>query len=459
MTKLYVSRVVSLAPERESVSKRMKNVVIIGAAGRDFHNFNTIFRNNPEYQVVAFTATQIPGIEGRTYPPILAGSRYPKGIPIYSDKELAKIIEENKVDLAVLAYSDLSYNELMHKASIALTAGADFELHGPRSTMLKSRLPVVSVGAVRTGAGKSTVSRRVCQILKEKHRKVGVIRHPMPYGDLTDEVAQRFASYEDLDRYHCSIEEREEYEPHIDAGFVVYAGVDYQKVLNMAEKESDIIVWDGGNNDIPFIRPDLHIAVMDPLRAGDELTHYPSEVNIRMANVIVINKVDTAEPKNVDLVESDAKQLAPGAVVVKAASEIELDSPGLVKGKRVLVVEDGPTVTHGDMPYGVGYVAAKRFGAKEIVDPRPFAVGIVKAIFKKYTHLKLVLPTVGYGDQQIRDMEETIKKADCDSVVLATPADITRIIKISKPTVRVSYYLKELTKPTIEDILISRKII
>jgi predicted GTPase len=459
LTKLYVSRVGRVAPVRESVPDPMKKVVIIGAAGRDFHNFNIIFRNNPEYQVVAFTATQIPGIEGRTYPPILAGSRYTKGIPIYSDKELARIIEENKVDLAVLAYSDLSYNELMHKASIALTAGADFQLHGPRSTMIKSKLPVVSVGAVRTGAGKSTVSRRVCQILKEKRRKVGVIRHPMPYGDLTDEVAQRFASYEDLDRYHCSIEEREEYEPHIDAGFIVYAGVDYQKVLNMAEKESDIIVWDGGNNDIPFIRPDLHIAVMDPLRAGDELTHYPSEVNIRMANVIVINKVDTAEPKKVELVESDAKQLAPEAIVVKAASEIKLDNPSMVKGKRVLVVEDGPTVIHGDLAYGVGYVAAKKFGAKEIIDPRPFAAGIVKEIFKKYAHLTQVLPTVGYGDQQIRDMEETIRKADCDTVVLATPADIRRIIKISKPTVRVSYYLKELTKPSLEDILVSRKMV
>jgi predicted GTPase len=447
------------SPLERGVSERMKKVVIIGAAGRDFHNFNIVFRNNPEYQVVAFTATQIPGIENRTYPPILAGSGYPNGIPIYSDKELARIIEENKVDLAVLAYSDLSYNELMHKASIALTAGADFELQGPRSTMIKSRLPVVSVGAVRTGAGKSTVSRRVCQILKGKSRKVGVIRHPMPYGDLTDEVAQRFASYEDLDRYNCSIEEREEYEPHIDAGFTVYAGVDYQKVLTMAEKESDIIVWDGGNNDIPFIRPDLHIAVMDPLRAGDELTHYPSEVNIRMASVIVINKVDTAEQKKVELVESDAKQLAPEAIVVKAASEIKVDNPSIVKGKRVLVVEDGPTVTHGDMAYGVGFVAAKRFGAKEIVDPRPFAVGIVKEIFKKYSHLTQVLPTVGYGDQQIRDMEDTIKKADCDTVILATPADIRRIIKISKPTVRVSYYLKELTKPSLEDILVSRKIV
>ena len=459
MTKLYVSRNVSLARIKESVSEPMKKVVIIGAAGRDFHNFNIIYRNDPEYQVVAFTATQIPGIEGRTYPPILSGSRYPKGIPIYAERELARIIQENNVDLAVLAYSDLSYNELMHKASIALTAGADFELHGPRSTMIRSKLPVVSVGAVRTGAGKSTVSRRVCQILKAKGKKLGVIRHPMPYGDLTDEVAQRFSSYEDLDRYNCSIEEREEYEPHIDAGFTVYAGVDYQKILAMAEKESDIIVWDGGNNDIPFIQPNLHIAVMDPLRAGDELTHYPSEVNIRMANVIVINKVDTAEPRNVDLVESDAKQLAPSAMVVKAASEIKLDHPDMIKGKRVLVVEDGPTVTHGDMPYGVGYVAAKRFGAKEIVDPRPYAVGIVKEIFKKYTHLTQVLPTVGYGNQQIRDMEETIRKADCDTVVLATPADIRRILKISKPTVRVSYYLKELTKPDIEGILISRKII
>lgn len=325
--------------------------------------------------------------------------------------------------------------------------------------MLKSKLPVVSVGAVRTGAGKSTVSRKVCQVLRNKGHRVGVIRHPMPYGDLTDEVAQRFATYEDLDRYNTSIEEREEYEPHIDAGFTVYAGVDYKKILDMAEKESDIIVWDGGNNDFPFIKPDLHLAVMDPLRPGDELTHYPSEVNIRLANVVVINKVDTADPKSVRMVEEDAKELAPTAIVIKAESEIKVDDPGLVKGKRVLVVEDGPTVTHGDLRYGVGYVAAKRYGAKEIVDPRPYAVGIVKDTFKKYTHLTEVLPTMGYGKQQIKDMEQTLRKADCDSVVLATPADIRRIIKIDKPTVRVSYHLKEVSKPTIEDVLVSKKIV
>ncbi len=436
-----------------------KKVVIIGAAGRDFHNFNTVYRHNPEYQVVAFTATQIPGIEGRTYPPELAGSRYPKGIPIYPDGDLAKIIRENKVDLAVLSYSDLSYNDLMHKASIAMAAGADFELLGPRSTMLHSRLPVVSVGAVRTGAGKSTVSRRLAQILRDKHKRVGIIRHPMPYGDLSDEVAQKFTSFADLDRYNTSIEEREEYEPHIQNGFTVYAGVDYQKILNMAEKESDVILWDGGNNDIPFIQSDLHIAVMDPLRPGDELTHYPSEVNIRLANVILINKVDTAEAKNVQLVEEDAKDLAPNATVIKAASELKVDKPDFVKDKRVLVVEDGPTVTHGDMTYGVGYVAAKRYGAKEIIDPRPFAVGIVKQTFEKYGHLKQVLPTMGYGSQQVKDMEETIRKADCDSVLLATPADIRRIIKISKPTAVVSYHLKELTKPNLEDVLVSKKIV
>ncbi len=437
----------------------VKKVVIIGAAGRDFHNFNTVYRDNPEYQVVAFTATQIPGIDERTYPPELAGSRYPKGIPIRPESELGKIIRDNKVDLTVLAYSDLSYNELMHKASLSMAAGSDFGLLGPRQTMLRSKLPVVSIGAVRTGAGKSTVSRRVAQILRDKGKRVGVIRHPMPYGDLSDEVAQKFTSFADLDRYQTSIEEREEYEPHIQAGFTVYAGVDYQKILNMAEKESDIILWDGGNNDFPFIHPNLHIAVMDPLRPGDELTHYPSEVNIRLANVIVINKVDTAEPKNVQMVEEDARELAPDAVVVKAASEPKVDKPALVKGKRVLVVEDGPTVTHGDMKYGVGYVAAKKYGAKEIVDPRPYATGIVKKTFEKYRHLTEVLPTMGYGNQQVKDMEETIRKTDCDSVLLATPADIRRIIKIAKPTVAVSYDLRELGKPNLEDILVSRKII
>ena len=441
-----------------TVKPGVKRVIIVGAAGRDFHNFNLVYKNSPDYQVVAFTAAQIPGIEGRTYPPELAGPRYPKGIPIFSEEELPRLVREKKADLVVLSYSDLSYAEVMHKASIAMAAGADFELLGPESTMLRSKLPVVSIGAVRTGAGKSTVSRRVCSILRQKGKKVAVIRHPMPYGDLSKAVSQRFASYEDLDKYECSIEEREEYEPHIERGFVVFAGVDYEKILSAAEKEADVIVWDGGNNDIPFIRPNVHFAVLDPLRPGHELTHYPSEVNVRIADAAIINKVDTAEQKNIELVQSNIKQLNPGATVIKASSEIVLDKPDLVKGKRVLVIEDGPTVTHGDMPYGVGFIAAKRFHAAEIVDPRKSAVGIVRETYRKYPHLTQVLPTMGYGNQQIRDLESTISKADCDSIIIGTPADIRRLIKFSKPTAKVSYELKELTKPDIEDVLRSSKI-
>jgi len=347
----------------------------------------------------------------------------------------------------------------MHIGSSALAAGADFQLLGPRSTMLRSRLPVVSVGAVRTGAGKSTVSRKISLTLRDAGKKVVVIRHPMPYGDLTKEGVQRFASFEDLDKADCSIEEREEYEPHIEHGFVVYAGIDYEQILRSAEKEADIILWDGGNNDIPFIQPNVHFAVLDPLRAGDELTHYPSEVNVRLANVGIINKVNVAEPEKIQLVESNLKALNPMAVVIKAASEVTVDKPELVRGKRVLIIEDGPTVTHGDMAYGVGYVAAKSFHAKEIVDPRKYAVGIVKDIFKKYTHVTEVLPTVGYGNQQIRDMEATIAKVDCDTIMIATPADIRRIIKFPKPTVRVGYELKEQTKPGIKDVLHSKGII
>src|SRR5881296_2856086 len=393
----------------------MKRVIIVGAAGRDFHNFNMVFRNSPDHEVVAFTAAQIPGIEGRTYPPELAGPRYPRGIPIFAEKELPRLIKELKADLAILSYSDLSYGEVMHIGSSALAAGADFQLLGPRSTMLRSRLPVVSVGAVRTGAGKSTVSRKISLTLRDAGKKVVVIRHPMPYGDLTKEGVQRFASFEDLDKADCSIEEREEYEPHIEHGFVVYAGIDYEQILRSAEKEANIILWDGGNNDIPFIQPNVHFAVLDPLRAGDELTHYPSEVTV--------------------------------------------DKPELVRGKRVLIIEDGPTVTHGDMAYGVGYVAAKSFHAKEIVDPRKYAVGIVNDIFKKYTHVTEVLPTVGYGNQQIRDMEATIANAECDTIMIATPADIRRIIKFPKPTVRVGYELKEQTKPGIKEVLHAKGII
>ena len=437
----------------------MKRVIIIGAAGRDFHNFNMVFRNSPDHEVVAFTAAQIPGIEGRTYPPSLAGPKYPKGIPIYSEKELPRLIKDLKADLCILSYSDLSYNDVMHIASTVLAAGANFELLGPKDTMLKSKLPVVSVGAVRTGAGKSTTSRKITLSIREAGKKVVVIRHPMPYGDLSKEGVQRFASFEDLDKAECSIEEREEYEPHIEHGFVVYAGIDYEQILRSAEKEADIILWDGGNNDIPFVQSNLHFAVLDPLRAGDELTHYPSEVNVRLADVGIINKVNVADAKQIQTVESNLRSLNPKATIIKAASEVTVDKPDLVRGKRVLVIEDGPTVTHGDMAYGVGYVAAKTFHAKEIVDPRKYAVGIVKEIFAKYHQVTEVLPTVGYGNQQIRDMEATIAKVDCDTVMIATPADIRRLMKFSKPTVRVGYELKEQTKPGIKEILHSKGII
>lgn len=437
----------------------MKNVIIMGAAGRDFHNFNVVYRDSPEFEVVAFTATQIPGIEGRTYPPELAGSRYPKGIPIYSEEELPRLIKELKADIAVLSYSDIAYLDVMHKSSIAMAAGADFELLGPRSTTLRSKLPVVSVCAVRTGAGKSTASRRVAALLRERGKRVAIIRHPMPYGDLSKEAVQRFASFQDLDDADCSIEEREEYEPHILKGFVVFAGVDYQKIMAAAEKEADVILWDGGNNDIPFIQPNVHFVVLDPLRPGNELDHYPSEINVRLANAGIINKVDMAEPKNVQTVESNLKRLAPNAVVIKAVSEITIDKPELVKGKRVLVVEDGPTVTHGDMAYGVGFIAAQRFHASQIVDPRKSAVGVYKDTFRKYSHLTQVLPTMGYGHQQIKDLQDTISNADCDSVIIATPADIRRIIKFSKPTAMVSYELKEQTRPGMLEVLQSYKII
>ena len=418
-----------------------------------------VFRNNPEYEVVAFTAAQIPGIEGRTYPSSLAGPRYPKGIPIYAEKELPRLIKDLKADLGILSYSDLSYNDVMHIASTVLAAGANFELLGPRDTMLSSKLPVVSVGAVRTGAGKSTTSRKITLSIRDAGKRVVVIRHPMPYGDLTKEGVQRFASYEDLDKAECSIEEREEYEPHIEHGFVVYAGIDYEQILRSAEKEADIILWDGGNNDIPFVHSNLHFAVLDPLRAGDELTHYPSEVNVRLADVGIINKVNVANEKQIQTVESNLKSLNPKAQVIKASSEVTVDKPELVKGKRVLVIEDGPTVTHGDLAYGVGYVAAKTFHAKEIVDPRKYAVGIVKDIFAKYHQVTEVLPTVGYGNQQIRDMEATIAKVDCDTIMIATPADIRRIIKFPKPTARVGYELKEQTKPGIKEILHGKGII
>jgi len=428
-------------------------VIIMGAAGRDFHNFNVYFRSNDAYEVVAFTATQIPGIEKRIYPPELAGPNYPNGVPIYPEGELPKLIKEHDVDQVVFAYSDVSHEYVMHKASIALASGADFRLMGPKTTMLKAKVPLVSVGAVRTGSGKSQTSRQVAKILKNKGLRVVAIRHPMPYGDLRKQVCQRFASYEDLDKYECTIEEREEYEPHIDNGIIVYAGVDYEKILREAEKEADVIVWDGGNNDLPFYKPDLHIVVADPHRVGNELTYHPGEANLRMANVVVINKVDTADPKNVERVKENIRMVNPKAKILEAASPITVDKPELIKGNRVLVIEDGPTLTHGNMPYGAGAIIAKQLGASEMVDPRAYAVGSIKATYEKYKHLGAILPAVGYGEKQIAELKETIDRTPCDTVVIGTPIDLRRVMTIDKPTVRVKYELKVLGSVTLEEIL------
>ena len=429
--------------------------LIMGAAGRDFHNFNVYFRDNPDYDVVAFTATQIPGIEGRTYPPSLSGPRYPEGLKILPEGDLAKIIKENNVELTVLAYSDLPHDVVMQKASIVLACGSDFRLMGPKTTMLKSRLPMVSVCAVRTGAGKSTVSRAVARSLKKLGHRVVVIRHPMPYGDLEKQVCERFVTYEDMDRYECTIEEREEYEPHIDAGNIVYAGVDYEKILREAEKEADVILWDGGNNDLPFYLPDLQIVVADPLRPGDEVAYYPGEVNLRMADIVVINKVDSAPRANLKLVRENIKRITPTAKIVEAASEIHVDDKAHIRGKNILAVEDGPTVTHGEMKEGVGAIAARRFKAKSLVNPRPYAIGSIKYTYEKYPHLGRVLPAMGYGEKQVRDLEKTIDAVKCDSVVLGTPIDLRRIMSIKKPAVRVRYEIRETTKPTLDEILSS----
>ncbi|MEM0096000.1 MAG: cyclic 2,3-diphosphoglycerate synthase [Candidatus Bathyarchaeia archaeon] len=430
-----------------------KRVIIMGAAGRDFHNFNVYFRDNEAYEVVAFTATQIPGIEGRIYPPELAGKNYPNGIPIYPEEDLERLIREYDIDEVVFAYSDVSHEYVMHRASIALANGADFRLMGPKTTMLKANVPVVSVGAVRTGCGKSQTSRQIAKILKNKGLNVVVVRHPMPYGDLRKQICQRFATYEDLDRYNCTIEEREEYEPHLDNGVIVYAGVDYEKILREAEKEADVIVWDGGNNDIPFYKPDLHIVVADPHRVGHELTYHPGEANLRMANVVIINKVDTAPAENVCHVKENIKKVNPNAIVLEAASPITADNPELIKGKRVLVIEDGPTLTHGNMPYGAATILAKQLGASELVDPRPYAVGSIKEAYKEYPHLGAVLPALGYGEKQIAELDETISRTPCDVVVIGTPVDLRRVIKIDKPTVRVKYELKVLGPVSLEQVL------
>ena len=425
----------------------------MGAAGRDFHNFNVYFRNNPEYEVVAFTATQIPGIAGRIYPPNLSGPRYPNGISIFPEEDLPKIIKEKNVEQVVFAYSDLSHEEVMHKASLVLACGADFRLMGPQTTMLKSTLPVISVCAVRTGAGKSTVSRTVSCSLKKLYGRVVVVRHPMPYGELEKEVCERFATYEDLNRFECTIEEREEYEPHIDMGNIVYAGVDYEKILREAEKEADVILWDGGNNDLPFYKPDVQIVVTDPFRPGDELSYHPGEANLRMADVVVINKVDTAPKKNVASVRKNIETANPKATIVEAASEIHVDDKSHIKGKRVVAIEDGPTVTHGGMKEGVGAIAARKFGAKKLIDPRRFAVGSIKRVYEKFPHLGHVLPAMGYGAKQVKELEDTMAAIDCDSFVLGTPIDLRRIMKVTKPAVRVRYEIKETTRPTLDEIL------
>jgi len=433
-----------------------QRVIIMGAAGRDFHNFNAYFRGNPDYDVVAFTAAQIPNIEERRYPPELSGERYPDGVPIYPESQLTDLIREQDVDQVVFAYSDVSHEYVMHKASQVLAAGADFRLMGAGTTMFDSRKPLVTICAVRTGSGKSQTTRHVCDVLQEMGKQVVVIRHPMPYGDLAAQAVQRFASYEDLDRHDCTIEEREEYEPHIDRGLVVYAGVDYEAILRQAEEEAEVIVWDGGNNDLPFYRPDLHIVVADPLRPDHGRRYHPGEANLRMADVVLINKVDTADPEGISRVRDDVYAVNPGATIVEGASPIFVENPDAIRGQRVLVIEDGPTLTHGGMPYGAGVVAARRFGAAELVDPRPYAVGSIADTFEKYPHIGDLLPAMGYGDEQVAELEETINAVNCDLVLTATPIDLRRLIDVRHPMDRVRYELQVIGEPTLRGLLAER---
>ncbi len=431
----------------------MKKVLILGAAGRDFHNFNVVFRNNPLYRVVAFTATQIPDIAGRVYPVELAGADYPNGIPIVDERDLEKLIGEHAVDVAVFSYSDVAHQNLMHVASRVLAAGADFWLLGAQHTQIKSSVPVISICAVRTGCGKSPLSRKVAADLRRAGLKVVAIRHPMPYGDLAAQAVQRFATMEDLERHRCTIEEREEYEPHLVHGTVVYAGVDYEKILRQAEKEADVILWDGGNNDTPFYVSDLEIVVADPHRPGHELAYYPGEVNLRRAQVVVINKVDTAAPENVATVRKNIQQANPAARIIETACRVTVDDPALIRGKRVLVVEDGPTLTHGEMCYGAGVVAARQCGAAELVDARPFAVGSIRQTFEKYSHMTTLLPAMGYGAIQRHELEETINRTPCDVVVIATPVDLGRILNIKHPSVRVGYEIEERSHPGVTELM------
>jgi predicted GTPase len=433
-----------------------KNVIIIGAAGRDFHNFNTCYRDDENYNVVAFTATQIPDIDGRKYPKDLAGKLYPGGIPIYSEENLPALIRKLKVDECVFSYSDVPYQKVMAVSAIVNAAGANFMLLGPADTMIKSSRPVIAVGAVRTGCGKSQTSRRVIELLMEKGLKVVVVRHPMPYGNLVKQKVQRFAVIQDFEKHKCTIEEMEEYEPHVVRGNVIYAGVDYEAILRRAEKDPngcDVIIWDGGNNDFPFFKPDLMITVADPHRPGHELTYYPGEVTMRIADVVIINKVDTAPPEGIQTVRESIEKVNPGAIVIDGASPIRVDDPSVIKGKRVLVVEDGPTLTHGEMKIGAGVVAARKYGASQLVDPRPFTVGKLTTTFSKYPGIGTLLPAMGYGEEQLKDLEKTINNTDCDSVIIATPIDLNRIIKIKKPNTRVYYDLQEIGDPNLLQVI------
>ncbi len=430
-----------------------QRVIIMGAAGRDFHNFNTVFKDNPNYDVVAFTATQIPNIDGRRYPPELAGALYPQGVPIYPEAELSRLIKKLDVNQVIFSYSDVSYPYVMRKSAEVMAAGADFRLLGPKDTMLKSSKPVISICAVRTGCGKSQTTRAVSKILKGMGKKVAAIRHPMPYGNLVKQAVQRFATLADLDKHDCTIEEREEYEPHIVAGNIVYAGVDYEAILRQAEQEADVILWDGGNNDLSFYKPDLHIVVVDPHRPGHEVSYYPGEANLRMADVVIVNKVDTATEAGIATVLKNVADIAPQATVIKANSPISIADPAAVTGKKVLVVEDGPTLTHGEMAYGAGFVAAEKFGAAEIVDARPYALGTIKATYQKYPTTGVVLPAMGYGEAQMKELEDTINATPCDMVIIATPIDLGRLLTLTRPSVRVTYELEEIDRPGLAALL------
>jgi predicted GTPase len=430
-----------------------RRILIMGAAGRDFHNFNTLYREDDSVEIVAFTATQIPDIADRKYPAELAGSLYPDGIPIYAEDDLEELIINKDVEEVVFSYSDVSHQYVMEKAQIVNSLGAHFTIVGAEPTMVKSTKPLISICATRTGCGKSQTTRRVAELLIEAGKKVVAIRHPMPYGDLAKQAVQRFASLEDLKTHECTIEEMEEYEPHIVAGVIIYAGVDYEAILREAEKEADVILWDGGNNDLPFYKPDLAITVVDPHRAGDELEYYPGFTNLLMADVIVINKIDTADLCGVEEVRENIAEWNPEAVVVDAASPLTVSDPSLIKGKKVLCIEDGPTLTHGGMKYGAGVMAALKYGAAELVDPRPWAVGKIARTFERYPDVGELLPAMGYGDEQIKDLEKTVAKVECDAVVIGTPIDLQRIIKIPQPSVRVTYELAEIGKPDLKDAL------